>query len=98
MPFYGQSSAKKASGGEVCHLESRLRMRFAPRSSGQITFALGFGFNQDCFLRPVYKTHSFKSGKRLAPGRAAGGIFNPAASGGEGGEATWAKTPRKWVA
>jgi len=24
---------------KVCHLESRLRMRFAPRSSGQITFA-----------------------------------------------------------
>jgi len=32
---------KNASGGEVCHLESRLRMRFAPRSSGQITSAFG---------------------------------------------------------
>ena len=30
---------KKASGGKVCHLESRLQMRFAPRSSGQITSA-----------------------------------------------------------
>jgi len=28
---------KTASGGKVCHLESWLRMRFAPRSSGQIT-------------------------------------------------------------
>jgi hypothetical protein len=28
-----------ASGGKVCHLESGLRMRFAPRSSGQITSA-----------------------------------------------------------
>jgi len=26
---------KRASGGKVCHLESRLRMRFAPRSSGK---------------------------------------------------------------
>jgi hypothetical protein len=30
---------KQASGGEVCHLESGLRTRFGPRSSGQITFA-----------------------------------------------------------
>jgi len=31
-------------------------MRFAPRSSGQITFALGFRFTQGCFSRPVYQT------------------------------------------
>ena len=56
----------------MCHLESRLQMRFAPRSSGQITFALGFrctqGFFQDLFIK------LFKS---LAPGRAAGGILKP---------------------
>ena len=28
-----------ASGGEVSHLESRLHMRFTPRTSGQITDA-----------------------------------------------------------
>ena len=30
-----------ASGGEVCHLESKLRMHSAPRASGQITSAFG---------------------------------------------------------
>jgi len=30
-----------ASGGKVCHLESWLPLRFAPRSSGQITSAFG---------------------------------------------------------
>jgi len=35
------SALKKASGGKVCHLESWLRMHFAPRSSGQITSAFG---------------------------------------------------------
>jgi len=33
--------------------------------------------------------------KRLAPGRAAGGIFNLAASGGKGGEATLGKNTLK---
>ncbi|WP_175469987.1 hypothetical protein [Desulfoluna spongiiphila] len=41
-----------ASGGEVCHLENRLRMRFAPRSSGQITSAFK-NFIQKEPLRPV---------------------------------------------
>jgi len=58
-------------------------MRFAPRSSGQITFALGFdvpkGVVQDLFVKPGL----IKSGKSLAPGRAAGGIFKLAASGGK---------------
>ncbi len=53
-------------------------MRFVLRSSGQITFALGFrlaqGFFKDLFGNLF---------KRLAPGRAAGGIFNLAASGGK---------------
>jgi len=29
-------SQKAASGGKVCHLESSLRMRFAPRQSNRI--------------------------------------------------------------
>jgi len=33
-----------ASGGEVSHLESWLRIRFPPRSSGKITFAFDSGF------------------------------------------------------
>jgi len=33
--------------------------------------------------------------KRLAPGRAAGGVFNLTASGGEGGEATLGKNTSK---
>ena len=35
-----------ASGGKVCHLESSLRMRFAPRSSDQITSAFETEFVQ----------------------------------------------------
>jgi len=42
--------------------------------------------NQDLFVK------FFKS---LAPGRAAGGIFNRTASGGEGGEATLGKNTSK---
>ena len=38
--FRNYSARKIASGGKVYHLESRLRMRFAPHSSGQITSAL----------------------------------------------------------
>ncbi|VVS91584.1 hypothetical protein DBB_11520 [Desulfoluna spongiiphila] len=34
------SVKNNASGGEVCHLESWLRMRFPLRSSGKITFAI----------------------------------------------------------
>ncbi|VVS92866.1 hypothetical protein DBB_24340 [Desulfoluna spongiiphila] len=45
-----------ASGGEVCHLESRLRMRFPLRSSGKITFAFKTKFIQKkfktCLLNP----------------------------------------------
>jgi len=48
--------AKKASGGKVCHLESRLRMRFTPRSSGQITSAFESGATRYHFLRHVYQT------------------------------------------
>jgi len=40
----------------VCHLESRLRMRFAPRSSGQITSAFNLKFNPKQFLTSVYQT------------------------------------------
>jgi len=40
---------KTASGGKVCHLESRLRMRFAPRTSGQITSAFKAEFIQKEF-------------------------------------------------
>jgi len=60
---------KNASGGKVCHLESRLQMRFVLRSSGQITFALGFRLTQDFFLKDLFGNLF----KRLAPGRAAGG-------------------------
>jgi len=50
---------KNASGGKVCHLESRLQMRFVLRSSGQITFALGFRLTQDFFFkRPVWQPFS----------------------------------------
>jgi len=42
---------KAASGGKVCHLESRLRMRFTPRSSGQITSAFKRGFIKKCFFK-----------------------------------------------
>jgi len=45
-----------ASGGEVSHLESGLRMRFAPRSSGQITSAFGLRFSRGQIWRPVYQT------------------------------------------
>ncbi|WP_152004362.1 hypothetical protein [Desulfoluna spongiiphila] len=42
MPSMVKVGGKKlASGGEVSHLESRLRMRFPLRSSGKITFAYG---------------------------------------------------------
>jgi len=34
-----QKAKKQASGGKVSHLESWLPLRFAPRSSGQITAA-----------------------------------------------------------
>jgi len=49
--FYGQCAwQKRASGGKVCHLESRLRMRFAPRSSGQITSAYDFRCDMPVFI------------------------------------------------
>ncbi|VFQ47502.1 hypothetical protein MSL71_52020 [Desulfoluna butyratoxydans] len=35
---------KRASGGEVSHLESLLPLRFVPRSSGQSARAFGSGF------------------------------------------------------
>ncbi|VFQ44045.1 hypothetical protein [Desulfoluna butyratoxydans] len=35
---------KQASGGEVSHLESRLPLRFALRSSGQSARAFGSGY------------------------------------------------------
>jgi len=49
---------KTASGGKVCHLESRLRMRFAPRSSGQITsaFQTNFGLDHRLGHLPIYIT------------------------------------------
>ena len=56
---------KKASGGEVCYLESSLQMRFPPRSSGKNTFALGFKFTKGCFLRPVYQTQLKKIDKKF---------------------------------
>ena len=31
-----------ASGGKVCHLESRLHMRVTPRASGQIAYTVDF--------------------------------------------------------
>jgi len=40
---------EKASGGKVSHLESRLRMRFAPRSSGQITSAFKLKLTEEQF-------------------------------------------------
>jgi hypothetical protein len=49
------------------------RVRFIPRSSGQITTAFDSGLILSDLEIPVYQTHSFKSGKSLAPGRAAGG-------------------------
>jgi len=54
QPFSGQ---KAVSGGKVCHLESRLRLRFAPRSSGQITSAFKTEFVQGLFLKLVYSRH-----------------------------------------
>ncbi len=73
MPSMVKVAKKNASGGKVCHLESRLQMRFALRSSGQITFALGFRLTQDFFLKDLFG-NLFKM-------LAAGGIFNLAASG-----------------
>ncbi|WP_152005049.1 hypothetical protein [Desulfoluna spongiiphila] len=46
---------KKASGGKVSHLESKLRMRFAPRFSGQITSA----FNEKIYPKRFFKTWLF---------------------------------------
>jgi len=37
----GRKTQKDASGGKVFHLESKLRMRFPLRSSGEITFTIG---------------------------------------------------------
>gem|GEM_PF-4337137 len=53
-------------------------MRFVLRSSGQITCALGFRLTQ-AFFKGLFGNLF----KWLAPGRAAGGIFNLAASGGK---------------
>jgi len=47
-------------------------MRFVPRSSGQITSAFSAEIVRGPFLRPVCETNSFRLGKRLAPGKAAG--------------------------
>jgi len=55
---------KNASGGKVCHLESRLQMRFVLRSSGQITFALGFRLTQDFFLKDLFGNLFQKVGPR----------------------------------
>jgi len=38
------------------HLESRLRMRFVPRSPGQITSAFNPGITREYFLKPVCRT------------------------------------------
>jgi len=46
-PACGLGVLEKASGGKVCHLESWLRMRFNPRSSGQITSAFDSGAFKD---------------------------------------------------
>jgi len=51
-------------------------MRFVLCSSGQITFALGFRLTQIIVLNKDLFGNLFK---RLAPGKAAGGIFNLAA-------------------
>ena len=66
-------------GGKVCHLESGLPMRFAPRSLGKITLAFKVYFTDHTIQKLFVKL--FKS---LAPGRAAGGIFNRTASGDQG--------------
>jgi len=47
--FGNYSVLKKASGGKVCHLESRLRMRFPPRSSGKITSAFDLDWPESVF-------------------------------------------------
>ena len=71
---------EKASGGEVCHLESGLPMRFAPRSSGQFTLVFKVYFTGHTAQKLFVKLF-----KNLPPGRAAGGIFNWIASGDEVG-------------
>ncbi len=70
-------AARVAKPHYAKNLESRLQMRFVLRSSGQNTFALGFRLTQ-VFFKDLFGNLF----KRLAPGRAAGGIFNLAASGG----------------
>jgi len=65
-------------------------MRFAPRSSGQITSAFDLGYPDF-----VYQDLFINLFKRLAPGRAAGGVFNLTASGGKGGETTLGKNTLK---
>jgi len=40
---------KTASGGKVSHLESRLQMRFPPRSSGKITSAFDLDWPESVF-------------------------------------------------
>ena len=45
------------------------------------------------FIRKFFQSLFVKLFKSLAPGRAAGGIFNLCASGGKGGEATVTKMP-----
>ena len=52
-------------------------MRFTPRSSGQITSAFGLGLTRRHLNIHVCQTHLLRSGKSLAPGRAAGGIAAP---------------------
>ena len=65
---YSESSSMKcASGGKVCHLESRLRLRFTPRSSGQITFAFGFSVNLKTETEPVCQTQHLDQAKVCPP-------------------------------
>jgi len=61
-------SKRHASGGEVSHLESGLRMLFAPRSSGQRASA----FKHE-FIESTHKYMFIQRFKSLAAGRAAGG-------------------------
>jgi len=52
-PLLAAIQLNVASGGKVGHLESRLQLRFAPRSSGQITSAFSTGVIEGVLLKPV---------------------------------------------
>jgi len=72
-------------------LDPRLR-RISPLvSRGEILRVNFYEIDQDLFIKPTFSNQV----KSLASGRAAGGIFNRAASGGKGGEATLGKNTSK---